>query len=307
MAKLHLGIDVCFTRKRWTSPDEWMPIVKKKLGLNYIEFCADLIDPFFTTAPERYNIAKGVKKLSEKYGITIFDNYTGVITHCVNLLSHPMKSLRERGVEWCTEAMKIAKLIGARGLGGHLDTIPYNVWTREGEYKKALNRLIGYFRRLAVIAKKHGNSFLLWEQMYTPNEVPYTISQANEIYEKANKNNKGVPIYLTLDVGHACCQNYKHSPEDTDPYEWLKRFAHVSPVIHLQQVNGKSSPHWPFTEKYNKIGIIKGEKVLEAIEKSGSKENYLMLEIFHSLGTNENILLDDLKRSVEYWRKFVKD
>ena len=43
----------------------------------------------------------------------------------------------------------------------------------------------------------------------------------------------------------------------------------------------------------------------QAIEKSGSKENYLILEIFHSLAANEKQLLKDLRDSVKFWRKYI--
>ena len=116
-----------------------------------------------------------------------------------------------------------------------------------------------------------------------------------------------VPIYLTVDVGHMCNLHYPHAEEDLDPYLWLEKFAHRSPVIHIQQTDGKVSHHWPFTDEYNKMGIIHPERVLEAIEKSGSTMNYLMFEIFHSLGQTEETILDDLRRSIEYWRTWVTD
>jgi len=111
---------------------------------------------------------------------------------------------------------------------------------------------------------------------------------------------------LTVDVGHSCCHNYPHQKQDRDPYTWLKRFASVSPVIHLQQTTAKASCHWPFTTRYNQQGIIEAEKVLEAIEASGSQQNYLMLEIFHPLAASEEQVLGELTESVEYWRKYVR-
>ncbi len=144
------------------------------------------------------------------------------------------------------------------------------------------------------------------EQMYVPSEKPYTLDEAQEYYDKFNKDS-AVPVYLTVDVGHACCHNFPHSDKDTDPYEWLRRFAKVSPVIHLQQTNAKESHHWPFTKIHNQLGIINPDKVIEAIEASGSKENYLMLEIFHPLSASEKQIISDLSESVQYWRKYVSD
>jgi hypothetical protein len=79
--------------------------------------------------------------------------------------------------------------------------------------------------------------------------------------------------------------------EDSDVYNWLERLACYSPIIHMQQTDGKSSLHSPFTEECNQDGIISAEKVLRAIKASYKAETrkdmppkvediYLTLEIF---------------------------
>ena len=55
---------------------------------------------------------------------------------------------------------------------------------------------------------------------------------------------------------------------DCDVYEWLRELAPYSPVIHLQQTDGKRSAHLPFNETNNRNGIITGEKVLSAIAEA---------------------------------------
>ncbi|HHY99080.1 MAG TPA: sugar phosphate isomerase/epimerase [Firmicutes bacterium] len=306
MAKLHLGVNLCWARKRWPEPDEWMRLTREKLGLKYVEYCSDMLDPFFTSEPGRSLAALEIKQKAKEYGIVVFDYYTGLAPHCMNLLSHPDLGARSDALRWCEEIIMLASKMGASGIGGHFDTIPDRIWRDPDLRELYKSNLIAAFQYLSRVAKLQGLNFILWEQMYTPNEIPYTLDEAQEVYERANEG-ADVPIYLTVDVGHACCLNYPHKPEDNDPYLWLKRFAHISPVIHLQQTDGKSSHHWPFTEQYNRVGIIHPEKVVEAIEASGSKENYLMFEIFHSLGTNEEQLLGDLQRSIEYWREWVTD
>ncbi len=305
MAELKLGIDLSFVRKRWTEPEDWAKLVKD-LGVKYVEFCSDLLDPLLVPEPDRSEIARQTKEEFEKEGITIVVYYTGVITHCLNLLSHPRPEVRKEGIRWCEEALRLATKIGAWGIGGHFDTIPFKDWKDPERKKAAVENLIHSFQSLSRMAKEEGHKFILWEQMYTPSEVPYTLAEADEIYERVNKG-ASLPVYLTIDVGHTCCQNYPHREEDRNPYNWLEKFASLSPVIHLQQTDEKGTHHWPFTEECNKKGVIEGEKVLAAIEKSGSKENYLILEIFHSLANNEKQILSDLKKSVEYWRKYIKE
>jgi sugar phosphate isomerase/epimerase len=299
-------MNMCFLRKRWVEPEEWAELIDEKLGVKYAEFTSDLLDPFFVPEPARSRLAAETKNAFESRGITMVDYYTGVITHCLNLLSHPEPTIRERAMEWCREAIVLAEKMGAGGIGGHFDTIVRPDCLDPERRAVRIDGVIASFQSLSEHAKEHGLDFLLWEQMYTPSEAPYTIAEAQDLYNRAN-DGAAVPIYLTVDVGHMCSHNYPHSDQDLDPYVWLEKFASISPVIHLQQTDGKVSHHWPFTEQYNRMGIIHPERVLEAIEKSGSEMNYLTFEIFHSLGVTEEKMLDDLKRSVDYWRKWVED
>jgi sugar phosphate isomerase/epimerase len=301
-----LAINMCFLRKRWVQPEEWAQLIADELGLKYAEFTSDLLDPFFVPEPARSRIAERTRTAFAERGIKIIDYYTGVITHCLNLLSHPEPQIRETGMKWCREAILLAEKIGADGIGGHFDTIVDAECRDPKRRAERIDGVIRSFQSLSRDAKEHGLKFLLWEQMYTPSEASYTIAEAKDIYERVNED-AAVPIYLTIDVGHACNLHYPHSEEDLDPYRWLEKFAHISPVIHLQQTDEKVSHHWPFTDHYNKIGIIHPEKVLEAIEKSGSERNYLVFEIFHSLGATEETVLDNLKRSVAYWRRWVAE
>ncbi len=103
---------------------------------------------------------------------------------------------------------------------------------------------------------------------------------------------------------------------DGDPYAWLEETACYSPIIHLQQSDGKSSPHWSFDEAHNQKGIIDGEKVLRAIaqsyvnpEEAGlpprCEKIVLTLEPF--IGTAGNIYdaVAELQASAAYWRRFI--
>ncbi len=306
MAKTILAMNMCFLRKRWVEPEEWAELIDEELGLKYAEFTADLLDPFFVPEPTRSRLAERTRRAFQDRGMTIVDYYTGVITHCLNLLSHPLRQVRARAIKWCRDAIVVASKMGASGLGGHFDTIAYPDCLDPKQRAARIDEVIRSFQSLSRDARDHELRFLSWEQMYTPSEAPYTIAEAKDIHERVNQG-AAVPIYLTLDVGHMCNLHYPHFEGDLNPYLWLEKLAHVSPVIHLQQTDGRASHHWPFTDEYNKVGIVYPEKVLEAIEKSGSEMNYLVFEIFHSLGQTEQIVLDDLKRSIEYWRKWVGD
>ena len=106
--------------------------------------------------------------------------------------------------------------------------------------------------------------------------------------------------------------------EDGDTYAWLGKLGCYSPIIHLQQTDGNSSSHRPFTQEYNKTGIIDGGKVLRAIYDSyinGAPDGfppkceklYLTLEVFSGTADYNRDILFRLKKSVEYWRQYIKE
>lgn len=105
---------------------------------------------------------------------------------------------------------------------------------------------------------------------------------------------------------------------DSCVYEWIRELAPYSPVIHLQQTDGKRSAHLPFNEANRKTGIITGEKVLKTIAEAYEKpvdpampdrcsEIFLTLEIF---GGTADLPIDieyKIRDSVDYWRKFIPE
>jgi hypothetical protein len=104
--------------------------------------------------------------------------------------------------------------------------------------------------------------------------------------------------------------------EDGDTYLWLRRFACYSPIIHLQQTDGNSSSHRPFTQENNRQGIIRAEEVLQAMADSYNRqpepdmpprceEIYLTLEIFSRTADLPTEIIERLAESVAYWRRYI--
>lgn len=106
------------------------------------------------------------------------------------------------------------------------------------------------------------------------------------------------------------------SPQDGDIWAWTRALGQYSPIIHLQQSDGKSSPHWPFSSEYNEKGVVSGEKLMEALCQAYAQEAVdglpapceeivLTLEPFIATAANVYDFLDDLEQSVRYWRRFL--
>ena len=108
------------------------------------------------------------------------------------------------------------------------------------------------------------------------------------------------------------------SYEDGDPYHWLERLACYSPIIHLQQTPGDSSPHLPFTREHNEVGVIERSKVLRAIARSYERDMaeglpqrcdklYLTIEVFPHLVEYPVDIIRKLQETVAYWREVIPE
>ena len=105
---------------------------------------------------------------------------------------------------------------------------------------------------------------------------------------------------------------------DGDCYAWLGRLGCYSPIIHLQQTNGRQSAHLHFTDANNKTGIVDGKKVLDALMQSyrqpsedGMPERcdkiYLTLEVFTGTASINTDIINHYRESVRYWRRFIPE
>lgn len=106
--------------------------------------------------------------------------------------------------------------------------------------------------------------------------------------------------------------------DEGDCYETLRELGCFSPIIHLQQTDGVTSGHRPFTEAENRRGIIRPRRFLKALRESYERpvedgmplrctEIYLTLELFSSTTSIMRDVLRDCAESVEYWRRFIPE
>ena len=300
MAKFKLGINNCFAVKRWPEPEEWLRIVKKDLGLDVLQFSLDLLDPR-TTEPARSIQAQKIKDGAEKYKVKIQSTFTGGIGYHMNLLLHPDFEMRVDALDWFQNAVVVSEKISAESMGGIIGAFSMVDYADEKKKSFIITELKYVLHSLASMAKIAGLKYLLIEPSPVPREVPSTIDEAIRLYEFFN-DGAPLPIMYLVDLGHAC--SYMSKGDDLDPYAWLKKVANLCPVIHLQQTDGKFDRHWSFTEVNNKNGIIDARRVIDAINESGAKDDvYLIFELIHAFEARESDVLDDLKKSVEYWEK----
>ena len=319
---LDIGINGAFLTRRWEEPDNWMRLTAG-CGYPWHEFCADVLDPFFS-GDRSYQLrtAAEVSAAAEKHGVRLIDVYTGVATHRFHGLSHSHEVVRARMREWIVVCMDIALAMGCTRIGGHWDAFSCEVLADLTRAAEARQGTFAQFRELAHVGRAKGLTAIYNEQMYIPSEIPWTIAGAYEFLDAVNRDNgEGVPIYLTVDVGHQAGMHHGAEGDDLDYVAWLHHFAPVAEVVHLQQTTPDASHHWPFTAAHNSRGHVRVGAVLEAIRyghehwaenplsavMSPVEETILVAEIIPGSTKHEDVLLEELVETARYLRCFVPE
>ncbi len=298
MPEFKLGINTGFAINRYPEPEQWTQLVSEAFDLKNVQFVADLLNPFLPEKVIKQQIDK-IKKNCQKYNIEISTTFTSAFTR-VNHLLHPDKRQREVWFNWFKDFFDISADLGARASGSHFGILSMNDCYNTRRKEKLLREAINYWQQLAVYAQKKDFEYIMFEPMSVPRELGWTIEETKELLNKVNKKNEGVPMKICLDVGHA------PHPDQRDPYLWCRELGSVSPLVHIQQTEKGHSRHWPFTKKFNKKGIIDPEKVMKALDQGGASQVMFLFEISHRERYPDELnLVEDLKNSVQYWKKYI--
>ena len=300
--KVHLGIDNIYAAKRWPEPDEWGRQVTERWGLKYVQFCFDLLDPR-TSEEARKSMCAKVREASRKYGFEIHSAFIGLGAYAYSLLLHPFPEFRKDALKWCELASITAAELGAKGVGGPIAAASVKDYRDPRKREFLLETLVEGMQAFARYAAAQGLKFVLWEPTPIGREMLIHLDEAIDLYERFNRNTP-IPIQFLLDVGHQC--SYEVTGKDRDTYLWLRELGKVSPAIHLQQMDGVWDRHWSFTKAHNAEGVVKMDKVLEALEQSGAEEVYLFPEMIHAFEFEEEKLLEEMDESYQYLKQFVK-
>lgn len=294
-----LGINLGFAINKYTEPEVWSRIVAEDLELKYVQFVADLLNPFL---PEDYKKSqiKRIKESTVYYGLTIESMFTSAFTR-VNHLMSPDEEARKIWMEWFKKFLEMGAELGAKNLGSHFGILTFADYDDISRREFIIEEGVKNWQILSKYAKKLGYESLIFEPMSVPREMANTVAETKELMNRVNAD-CGVPMQICLDVGHA------PHPDERDPYPWIEQLADCSPIIHLQQTVLNKSNHAPFTEEFNKTGIIQGEKVMEAVKKAGCEDALFAFEISHREHYDTEFkIIQELKESVDYWRQFIKE
>ena len=291
----NIGINLGFANNRFPEPEVWTKIVKD-CGVSNVQFVADILNPMLGKYDPYYfdrQIEKTCNYLIEN-NINVTSMMTSSFTR-VNHFSHPDQGYREAWFDWFCDFLFMGQKLGAKSAGSHFGILTTNYLK---EYDFFYKMTIEYWHDLACSAKEMGYEYLFVEPMSIDREFGNTIEKTEMLLE--DLKDSAIPIKLCLDLGHAPhpdCRDYK---------EWLEKFAKDSPIIHLQQTVLNSSNHSPFTEAFNSTGIIKGNEVIDILEKKNLSPELVLELSFREKHEVEPTIIKDLKESVDYWKKEIK-
>lgn len=300
MPEIVLGINNAFASRNWPEPELWARIIAEDLGLQEVQFSFDLLDP---TLPEPSRSARcaAVMEAVRAHGLSLHTTFTGLIAYAQNHLAHPDPMMRERARDWYIQALEVSRSLGAEACGGHVGAMSVHDYADPSRRALVRTHLVDAVQKLTHAAGAMGQKYFLWELMPTPREIPHTPQEAREILMQVNAH-AAVPVRLCFDVGH-CLATVSSKP--ADPYEWLEELLPWSPIIHLQQTDGKGDRHWPFTPEFNAVGIIDPRQVINIARKSPLDRIVLHFEIAHPFDAPAERIIDAHRLSVEIWKTWL--
>ena len=291
--KVRLGINTCFAVKRWPRPDDWIPIVRDRLGLDLVQHSFDLV-----ASGSDHADAQAAARSTSAAGLELHSTFTGLAGYSDNLLLGPDPAARAAALAWYRWAIGWTGAAGAIACGGHIGAFSVPDWTDPGRRAERWDELVTSLQALSAFASTAGLSYLIVENLAAARE-PSTMAMIRELLTDGDSDH--VPIRLCLDVGHMCVPGT--SGDDRDPYAWLRELGRVAPVIQLQQSDADGDHHWPFTAERNAAGRIDADRVIAALGDGDVEETALILEVIPAFEQEDGSVLDDLVASVDYWRR----
>ncbi len=198
--RISLAIDNCFAAKRWTAPAEWAAVIGD-LGVTRVEASADTeCDPLYAPAEVLRDWVAEVRAVTARTGVRVVNLYSGHGTYATLGLAHPDVRVRDHILDrWLLPMTRMAGELGA-GLGFFTHAFSLSTLEDPARYAAAVADLHQRLAAVAVAGASHGVVVGV-EQMYTPHQIPWTVSGAENLLRTV-QHLAGKPFYLTIDTGH---------------------------------------------------------------------------------------------------------
>ena len=297
-----LGINTGFATNRFPEPDDWIGVVAGELGLDTVQFTADLLNPFLPEDILSRETDK-IRTLCDRHGVRVHSTFSSAFTR-VNHLLHPDPGIQRVWVGWFKRFFRLSKELGGEGSGAHFGIMSVRDNADPAVRERRIEQGVRAWRELSEYGAEIGLKYVMFEPMSIPREVAETIAATQGILERC-ADGFAIPMRLCLDVDHGDLQST--DPRDTDPHAWIQAFGSQIACIHIKQSLNDKGGHYPFTEEYNVRGKIVPEQILRTVKQSGMETCTLLFEISHrERWPTEYSVVDDLKASVGHWRPAVE-
>lgn len=200
--KIFLVLDNCFAIKRWVKPADWLELTHE-IGFAFAQASTDNeIDPLFSTFDYMDDWFSEVKKSEQVTGVKVINFYTGYQTYRTIGLAHHDSRIRRKLVEgWFKPIIQRIAELQAAGIGFSFFAMPDAVLQDPAQYKERTEIIMDLLGELAGYAYLNHEVQVSFEQMYAPQQPPWTIAQSRHYLESCYAIRKK-PVYITLDVGH---------------------------------------------------------------------------------------------------------
>ena len=300
--KVTLGINTGFATNRFPEPDDWIHIVADELGLDTVQFTADLLNPFLPEDIVAREV-EAIRDLCDKKGVRVQTTFSSAFTR-VNHVLHPNPAIRRVWIEWFKKYLRLSRDLGAEGSGAHFGILTVRDNADPVVRARRIAEGIEAWRELSEFGAGIGMRYLMFEPMSISRELAETIPAARELLDRCSEG-FAIPMKLCLDVDHGDLAS--SDPRDTDAHAWIREFGTDSPCLHIKQSLRDKGGHYPFTAQYNAQGKIVPEEILQTLRESGVERCTLLFEISHrERWPSDNSVISDLKESVDYWRPAVE-
>ncbi len=294
-----LSLNNGFAMKRWPEPEVWAELIANQMRVADVQLSLDLVD---LSGPATWVEAQAarIRKACANEGIVISSVFSGLVDYSANMLLHPDGEMRLAALERYKRGIEFCALVGADTFGGHMGAYSVADYGNPARRQALAEEQLDHVSALSDHAGRAGLRYVLWEPMPVAREFPSTIAECLGHAERF-AGMGGATVAYCYDVGHACRADLPEAEQD--PYLWLTRLSHLSPIVHLQQTDGKRDYHWCFTEETNAIGIIHPNVVQDTLAKAtGSVVTHLTLEVFPPFEAEDEKVLADVISSCNYWR-----
>lgn len=297
--KFELSVNTGFLVNRYTDPKYWVKEVSTNIGINKVQFTADLINPSLPNELIKKKISETKSEL-ESYGVDVTSTFTGAFTR-LNNLTHPDEDFRDYYQKWFNKFVDISADLGSKSMGSHFGILTQPDLDNDDALKRLTEDAIDRWVEIGKYAKNVGIDTIFWEPMSIAREYGETIEKAIALNQKLN-DASDIYFSMCLDVDHGDLES--PNKKDIDPYEWLSQCTDNYDMIHLKQSYENKGGHWPFIKEHNLKGKIIPEKVLNAIKETAPREIELVLELsFKERQPADRLSVSNVAESVEFWQE----